>query len=302
MLAPQQITAVHAEGDSVLATADRGHFRFTAWGENIVHVAWFPTPRPTPLPMWGIEPRRPEAPGLDVEVRSGAWRLTTAQVQVDLAADATCGFHREGEELARLQGVGLTPIHLSGEATYHVHATFGAYRGEAYYGLGQHQRDWMDHTHWDVKLWHDYKAEGGEIIGIPFLVTNRDYAVVWDNPARSWIFPGGGGRTLWWSEVGEAVSFFLIAGAGADALYSGYRTLTGETPLPPRAALGYIQCKQRYKSQEEACRSGTCGCGSGQAPTRPSRSTATTASATPMSAASTPAPSFTGTRRRNACT
>ncbi len=36
-----------------------------------------------------------------------------------------------------------------------------------------------------------------------------------------------------------------------DEIYAGYRQLTGATPLLPKAAYGYIQCKQRYASQEE---------------------------------------------------
>ena len=33
--------------------------------------------------------------------------------------------------------------------------------------------------------------------------------------------------------------------------YAGYRLLTGPTHMLPKAAYGYIQCKQRYASQAE---------------------------------------------------
>ena len=51
--------------------------------------------------------------------------------------------------------------------------------------------------------------------------------------------------------MGDRVSFFVIAGSTADEIYAGYRLLTGPAPLLPKAAYGYIQCKQRYASQEE---------------------------------------------------
>ena len=51
--------------------------------------------------------------------------------------------------------------------------------------------------------------------------------------------------------MGDRVSFFVIAGANTDEIYSGYRLLTGPTPLMPKAAYGYIQCKQRYITQDE---------------------------------------------------
>ncbi|PXA94869.1 alpha-glucosidase, partial [Caulobacter sp. D4A] len=36
-----------------------------------------------------------------------------------------------------------------------------------------------------------------------------------------------------------------------DEIYAGYRALTGVTPLPPKAAFGYIQSKARYETQAE---------------------------------------------------
>jgi alpha-D-xyloside xylohydrolase len=51
--------------------------------------------------------------------------------------------------------------------------------------------------------------------------------------------------------VGQRVSFFVIAGKSFDEIYAGYRTLTGDVPMLPKSAYGYIQCKQRYSSQAE---------------------------------------------------
>ena len=55
----------------------------------------------------------------------------------------------------------------------------------------------------------------------------------------------------WTSDVGQRVSFFVIAGKTYDEIYSGYRLLTGDVPMLPKSAYGYIQCKQRYTSQAE---------------------------------------------------
>ena len=83
------------------------------------------------------------------------------------------------------------------------------------------------------------------------MVSNYGYGIIWDNPSKTTIEPGFNERTLWSSEVGDRVSFFVIAGASTDEIYSGYRQLTGATPLLPKAAYGYIQCKQRYSSEAE---------------------------------------------------
>ncbi|HTP88922.1 MAG TPA: TIM-barrel domain-containing protein [Bryobacteraceae bacterium] len=134
---------------------------------------------------------------------------------------------------------------------YQVGATFASPADEHYYGLGQNQEGFLDHRGHVVHCWHDYNAPGGPSVGVPFVVTNKGYGLIWDNPSKTTIEPGFNEQTKWTSEVGNRVSFFVIAGATTDEIYAGYRLLTGATPLLPRAAFGYIQCKQRYRSQDE---------------------------------------------------
>jgi alpha-D-xyloside xylohydrolase len=74
---------------------------------------------------------------------------------------------------------------------------------------------------------------------------------MWDNPSKTTVAFGFNDQTRWTSEVGQRVSFFVIAGKTYDEIYSGYRLLTGDTPMLPKSAYGYIQCKQRYTSQQE---------------------------------------------------
>jgi alpha-D-xyloside xylohydrolase len=137
---------------------------------------------------------------------------------------------------------------------FQVGATFEAPDDEHYYGFGQHQEGFLDHRGRSLDCWHDYLAAGGPSVCVPFMVTNYGYGLVWDNPSKTRIEPGMSERTRWISEVGNRVSYFVIAGATTDEIYSGYRLLTGETPLLPKAAYGYIQCKQRYTSQDEVLR------------------------------------------------
>jgi alpha-D-xyloside xylohydrolase len=134
---------------------------------------------------------------------------------------------------------------------YQVGATFVSPDDEHYYGLGQNHEGFLDHRGHTVECWQNYLATGGPSVCVPFLVTNYGYGLIWDNPSKTTIEPGFNEQTRWISEVGDRVSFFVIAGANTDEIYSGYRLLTGATPLMPKAAYGYIQCKQRYSTQEE---------------------------------------------------
>ena len=137
------------------------------------------------------------------------------------------------------------------EPFFRVGATFVSPPDEHYYGLGQDQHGFLDHRGHTVYCQHDYDATGGPSFCVPFAVTNKGYGLIWDNPSKTTVEPGFNEQTKWTSEVGNRVSFFVIAGKTTDEIYAGYRKLTGATPMLPKAAYGFIQCKQRYMTQDE---------------------------------------------------
>ena len=57
-------------------------------------------------------------------------------------------------------------------------------------------------------------------------------------------------ETLFRSPIADAVDYTVFVGS-ADEIISTYRKLTGEAPLMPRWALGYIHCRERFHSSEE---------------------------------------------------
>jgi alpha-glucosidase/alpha-D-xyloside xylohydrolase len=84
------------------------------------------------------------------------------------------------------------------------------------------------------------------------MVSSRGYGLIWDNPSKTTIDLGFNQLNVWSSEVGDRVSFFVIAGDKSDEIYTGYRQLTGVTHLLPKAAYGYIQSKAIYPTQQQA--------------------------------------------------
>ena len=134
---------------------------------------------------------------------------------------------------------------------YRVGASFDSPKDEHYYGLGQNQEGYLDRRGHAVRCAHDYDAPSGQSVCVPFVVTNKGYGLLWDNPSKTTVQFGFNDSTRWTSDVGQRVSFFVIAGASYDEIYSGYSLLSGDTPMLPKSAYGYIQCKQRYTSQAE---------------------------------------------------
>ena len=170
----------------------------------------------------------------------------------------------EGATLLQMQGWQMSvPNYKDGNADrlydrrasdapfYEVGATFAAPKDEHYYGLGQNQEGYLDRRGHAVRCAHDYNAPAGQSVCVPFVVTNKGYGLLWDNPSRTTVAFGFNDQTRWTSDVGQRVSFFVIAGKNYDEIYAGYRLLTGDAPMLPKSAYGYIQCKQRYASQAE---------------------------------------------------
>jgi alpha-D-xyloside xylohydrolase len=216
----------------------------------------------------GDEYRSPE-----MTVKVGAYhRWVPTGTRADIAKyfnGSTPGF---GFEIARADGRPVlkmnswemsVPNHKDGDAQvledrrpgddpfYRVGATFAAPSDEHYYGLGQNQQGELDLRGRSVECAHDYDAAAGPSVCVPFVVTNKGYAIVWDNPSKTRVDFAFNEQTKWTSQVGQRVSFFVIVGDTYDELYEGYRLLTGSVPMLPKSAYGYIQCKQRYSSQKE---------------------------------------------------
>lgn len=157
----------------------------------------------------------------------------------------------DGKVLLDMTGWEMAPHTVNTEKTFRVGASFSTSADEHYYGLGQNQQGILDLRGRTIDCRHNYDAPAGETVCVPFMVSSKGYGIVWDNPSDTTVSPGLNGKTHFQSEVGERVSFFVITGPSADALYAGYAKLTGPTPLPPKAAFGLIQSKARYESQQE---------------------------------------------------
>lgn len=198
--------------------------------------------------------RRPSGTGADI---AGYFNGSTPHVGLKIETPA-------GKEILTMQDWEMAvPNHKDGNAGvlhdrrpgddpfFEVGATFAAPGDEHYYGLGQNQQGFLDLRGHSVMCAHDYTAAAGPSVCVPFVVTNKGYALVWDNPSKTRVDFAFNEQTRWTSQVGQRVSFFVITGGTYDELYEGYRLLTGSVPMLPKPAYGYIQSKQRYASQKE---------------------------------------------------
>jgi alpha-D-xyloside xylohydrolase len=256
-----------------LATVER-HGSFVAvepYGPNIVRVTLATDPALADAPPGYGVIGKADAAGWSHRVEGGADIFASGALRLTVSAQpwpkaptqseryfmpslppvALSVARPDGRPLAEMTGWEMAPHVVNGEKTFRVGASFAAPADEHYYGLGQNQEGVLDLKGRTIDCRHYYDAPAGETVCVPFMVTNKGYGILWDNPSATTVSPGLFSATHWQSEVGERVSFFVIAGASTDEIYAGYARLTGETPLPPKAAFGLIQSKARYESQQE---------------------------------------------------
>jgi alpha-D-xyloside xylohydrolase len=77
-------------------------------------------------------------------------------------------------------GKKITPAEVMGEKTFNIQQIFTSAPDEAFYGLGQHQYDWMNYKGRDLDLY-----QVNCIASVPFVVSSRNYGILWDNYSRT---------------------------------------------------------------------------------------------------------------------
>lgn len=77
-------------------------------------------------------------------------------------------------------GKQFQPITIDGKNYYTIRQVFNSPDDEAFYGLGAHQHDMMNYKGKDVDL-----NQHNIVDVIPFLVSNRNYGILWENYSRS---------------------------------------------------------------------------------------------------------------------
>ena len=65
------------------------------------------------------------------------------------------------------------------------------------------------------------------------------------------VNPEEQGKQSWWSEMTKQLDYYFMAGENMDDGISGYRSLTGKSPVMPKWAMGFWQSREKYNTQEE---------------------------------------------------
>lgn len=151
---------------------------------------------------------------------------------------------------------------------------------EKIYGLGQDPMGNLNQRDKERRMWNEWGGlNKAANVGIPFYLSSEGYGLLLNSawPARfaigkavvsdpppSHSIPRAKSPWGWEVDSGETnaeqlsilldyenMDVFLICRSEFDEMLRGYAELTGRTPMPPKWALGFMQSKNRYRSEEE---------------------------------------------------
>ncbi len=125
------------------------------------------------------------------------------------------------------------------------HITFQIDADECIYGLGQHEDGVYNYRETTEYLYHNNMK-----IPMPVFLSSKNYAIFFDCTSMMKYTQSGRELTVTLDAV-DQIDFYLIAGECFDDLVGGIRMLTGQAVMMPKWVFGYIQSKERYKTQEE---------------------------------------------------
>jgi alpha-D-xyloside xylohydrolase len=85
---------------------------------------------------------------------------------------------------------------------------------------------------------------------IPFIVSTHGYGLLFDTYSAMTFADGEAGTSVT-SDVVDDLGYYFILGPSMDGAIGGFRQLTGAATMLPQWAYGYVQSKERYKTQDE---------------------------------------------------
>ncbi len=113
--------------------------------------------------------------------KGGSLLLSTSEIKAEISLETGRIIFRDKNDKILLAepesgGKAFTPVKVEGTSGWSMSQVFKSPADEAFYGLGQHQSDEFNYKGLNESL-YQYNTK----VSIPFVVSNRNYGLLWDN-------------------------------------------------------------------------------------------------------------------------
>lgn len=139
----------------------------------------------------------------------------------------------------------LQPIIDNEKKAFSIQQGFQLTAEEGVYGLGEFQDGKINRRGKKIVM-----VQSNQQDVIPFIVSTNNYGILWDNYSKT-IFDDTKKGLSFWSEIGDEINYYFIAGKNIDSVIAGYRKITGAVPMFGRSVFGYWQSRERYTSADQ---------------------------------------------------
>ena len=192
--------------------------------------------------------------------RTPAARITNGRLTAEVNYGGVVTFYRDGvkilREYFRNYGGSITKEshclkivnrewmpYTAGD--YRLTVRFEPNDGEMIFGMGQYQQPYMDLKGCVLEL-----TQKNSQTTVPFMVSSLGYGLLWNNPAVGKV-SFGKNLTEWEAAACKDMDYWITAADDPKGLLRNYTGATGRAPMMREDAMGFWQCKLRYRTQEE---------------------------------------------------
>jgi alpha-D-xyloside xylohydrolase len=183
-----EIVSVRKDRDGISLKMNSGMLKLQVFSETVIRVLYTSENSLPQTKSFSVIAQPTHTPWRILET-SDLVRLRTGalEVRVDRLTGVVKFYDRNGNAILVEGQRSLTPAQLGNLKTLRSRQEFILPPDEAIFGLGQHQLGLMNYRNSVVRLLQENTK-----VGIPVLVSNKGYGLLWDNPAVTDVNVGAG--------------------------------------------------------------------------------------------------------------
>ncbi|WP_138493375.1 TIM-barrel domain-containing protein [Paenibacillus pinistramenti] len=200
---------------------------------------------------WALLPASPSEPVIDI--RDDKATITNGKIKAEVTRGGRVTFFnqqgqillRESEYTYQLKYGGRELTAHTGSSDYYLTLRFESDPAEKLFGMGQYQQPFLNLKGCQLELTHRNSQSS-----VPFVLSSLGYGFLWNNPAV--------GRanfnlnvTEWCAPSTKQLDYWMTAGDTPAEIEEAYASAAGKVPMMPDYAMGFWQCKLRYRNQAE---------------------------------------------------
>lgn len=248
--------------NKIIRRNDKELLQIEAWGRNAIRVRATQRADFTNDDIGALKIKPSEQ--ADIRIQEDSATIINGKIRCELMVTGKLKFYNEqGELLLEEYDRNRFRENISGEfnsaleidprmfdpiqntSNYKLAVRFEAKDDEKIYGMGQYQQPYLDLKGCILELAHRNSQAS-----VPFMISNKNYGFLWNNPAIGKI-SFGKNVTEWVANSTGEMDYWIVAGENPADIEESYADVVGKVPMMPEYGLGFWQCKLRYQTQDE---------------------------------------------------